>query len=179
MRPEKEAMVGEIHQRLQTSRAVFVAEYVGLKSCEMEELRSLLKPMDSDCMVVKNRLLSRAISQAKLPGIDEHLKGSTAVIFGRGDDAALAKRVQEFSKEHNPLKIKVGILEKILLSREDFVQLASLPSREVLLAQVVGTLMAPITSFVRVLNALPQGLVVALNAIRQKKEEAGMGSPPS
>ncbi len=171
MRPEKEMMVDEIVRQMGNSKAVMLANYMGLKSQELEEFRSLLKPIASDCMVVKNTMVSRAIAKASLPAVDEHLTGPTAIIFGSTDDVTLAKRVMSFIKDHELLKLKVGILERLVVSKEQIAQLALLPSREVLLARLVGQLKAPLAGLVGVLSAVPRGLVLALNAIREKKEQ--------
>ena len=176
MRPEKEAMAEEIFRQVESARTIVVANYVGLKAQELEEFRNILKPLSSDCMVVKNTLLSRVLAKANLPSVDEHLTGSTAIIFGKGDDVMLAKRVVAFSKDHEPLKIKVGILERDLITKAQLSQLASLPGREVLIAHVVGTLRAPLVSFVYVLSAVQRGFVIALAAVRDKKEEAEKAS---
>ncbi len=172
MRVEKELMVEEIYRQVESSQSMFVANFMGLKAQELEEFRNQLKPLSSDCMIVKNTLLSRAIQKASLPSLDEHLKGPTAVIFGRGDDVAVAKRVMQFIKDHELLKIKVGIVEKNVIAKEQITFLASLPGREVLIAKVVGSLKSPLFALVGVLSALQRGLVVALAAIQEKKEKS-------
>ncbi len=172
MRAEKEYMVDEITRQIESARTIVVAGYMGLKALELEEFRNALRPLASDCMIVKNTLVSRAIAKANRPDVGSYLSGPTAIIFGRGDDVLLAKRVVQFSKEHEALKIKVGILEQSILSKEQITHLAMLPGRDVLIAKVVGSLKAPLAGIVGVLSALPRGLVVALNAIREKKEQA-------
>ena len=171
MRPEKELMVEEIYRQVESSRSLLVTSYVGLKAQELEEFRNILRQVSSDYMIVKNTLLSKAVAKANLPSVDEHLVGSTGVVFGGGDDVTLAKRVMQFIKDHELLKLKVGILEKNILSKEQVAHLATLPSREVLIAQVVGTLKAPLAGLVGVLSAIPRAAVIALNAIREKKEK--------
>ncbi len=177
MRPEKEMMVQEIHRQIESSRAILVVNYMGLKAAEMEEFRHILRPIASDCMVVKNTLLARALAMANLPAVDEFLVGPTAIIFGKVDDVLLAKRVAQFSKDHESLRVKVGILEEKLMTKEQIAQLALLPSREVLIVQLVGQLKAPLVGLVSVLSALQRGLVIALLEIQKKKEgeEAAKG----
>ena len=165
-------MVSEIIRQMESARTIVIANYMGLKAQEMEEFRNLLKPVASDCMVVKNTLLSKVLEKASLPALTEHLTGPTAVIFGKGDDVLIAKRVMQFSKDHEPLKIKVGILGRNILSKAQILQLAMLPSKEVLLGKLVGTLKGPIYGLANVLAALPRGLVIALNAIKENKEKS-------
>ena len=172
MRPEKELMVEEVSLQVASARAILLANYVGLKAQELEEFRRILKPLSSDCMIVKNTLLARVLEKASLPSMQEHLSGPTAIIFGSGDDVVLARRVMQFAKDHEPLKIKAGILEKNAVGKELIAHLATLPGREVLIGRVVGTLKAPLSNLVGVLSAVPRGLVVALAAILEKKEAA-------
>lgn len=180
MRPEKELMVEEIYKQVESSRSILVTSYMGLKAQELEEFRAILQSLSSDCMIVKNTLLSKAVAKANLPSVDDHLSGSTAVVFGRGDDVTLAKRVVQFAKDHEPLKVKVGIFDRSVLSKEQVAYFATLPSREVLIAQVVGSLKAPLAGLVGVLSAVQRGLVIALNAVREKKEkEAGEKAAPA
>ncbi len=176
MRPEKESMVEEVHKQVESARAIVVASYMGLKAQELEQFRNGLKSLSSDCMVVKNTLLSRVLAKASLPNLDAHLVGPTAIIFGKGDDIAFAKRLAEFSKDHDSLKIKVGILEQNIISKEQLAALALLPGREVLIAMAIGLLKSPMSGLVGVLSAVQRGFVVALAAIKDKKEAAEKAS---
>jgi len=174
-RPEKIAIVNSIQEKLQNATSVIVTDYSGLNVAQINELRRELRGAGVEYQVLKNTLVSRAIDETEceeLAKMKEMLVGPTAIAFS-DDPVAAAKVIYEFSKK-NPKDlpaIKAGVIEGKVIDLNQVKDIANLPSREELLAKMLGSLNAPITNFVGVLAALPRGLVCALDGIRKKKEE--------
>jgi large subunit ribosomal protein L10 len=121
--------------------------------------------------VLKNTLSRIALKNAGLESFAENFNGPTALAIENGDPVAAAKVLIEFSKEHAKLKLKAGMLGDKVLSIQEIKSLASLPSKEVLIGRLLGTLNAPMTNTVNVLSATTRSLVYALDAIRKQKEQ--------
>ncbi len=172
MRPEKGLMVEEIRDRIKGSSSMIFTQYSGLDAQTMDRLRSLSRSKESNYMVVKNTLLKRAAEKEKIEDLGIDFKGSTGVLFGSGDAAALAKAFVAFEKEAEAFQVAGGYLDNNPLSKDQVKYLASLPSREELIAKLVGQINAPISNFVGVLSALLRNLVGALNQIKEQKEKA-------
>lgn len=167
---EKEQVVQEIKQKLEAATLVICTDYRGLNVEQVTELRNKLRVPGVEYRVLKNTMFRFALQKAGYEDIAAQISGPNAVIFSQDDPVGPAKTIFEFAKTNKDLEIKLGILEGQVLSPEGIKDLAQLPPREVLLAQVVGTMQAPITAFVRVLNANLTGLVRALDGIREQKE---------
>ena len=116
--------------------------------------------------VIKNNMLKRAADELKIEGVDEYFKGPSAVAFGYEDPVAPAKILCKFVKDANKTEIKGGILDGKVMDAAGITNLSKLPSKEELIAKMLGSMNAPVTNFVGVLAAIPRGLVCALNAIR-------------
>lgn len=166
---EKQQVVEEIRQQLEQSMLVVFADYRGLKVDEMTELRNKLRIPGVEVKVLKNTMLRFALEKNGNKDMADLINGPNAAIFSQDDPVAPAKILFEFAKTHKNLEIKTGLLEGQVISPEKIKNLADLPSREVLVATVLGTMQAPITSFVRVLNANLTGLVRALDQVREQK----------
>lgn len=166
---QKQIIVEEIYQKLDQAMLVVFADYRGLNVDEMTELRNKLRTPGVEVKVLKNTMLRFALEKAGCTDTIQHITGPNAVIFSNEDPVAPAKTLYEFAKTHKNLEVKVGILEGQTISAEKIKNLAELPSKEVLVATVLGTMQAPITSFVRVLNANITGLARALDQIREQK----------
>jgi large subunit ribosomal protein L10 len=165
----KHDLVAELAERLKVTRAAFLADYRGLNVEKATELRRKLRAAGVDYRVVKNTLLRLAAKGTPAACLDEHLKGPTAVAMVTGDPVAPAKALVEFAKANQAFELKSGMLDGKLLRPEDVKALAELPSREVLLGRLLGTLNAPTSNFVGVLAAVPRSLVQALSAIKDQK----------
>ncbi len=137
----------------------------------MTELRANARKVDCGVRVVKNTLVRRALKGTDFGPLDAHLEGPTAIVTS-ADPVAPAKVLSDFAKEHKNLKILGGVLEGQALDVAGIEALAKLPSREVLVAKMLGTMMAPVQNFVGVLAAVPGGFVRVLEQIRQQKEQA-------
>jgi large subunit ribosomal protein L10 len=175
-RTNKETLATELREKFSKAKVTIFADYKGLKSLEADALRRALRAKDTEVKVLKNnigRLIAKDGSLGEdANGLMDRLVGPTLIAFAYGDPAAAAKVINAFSKDHEALKIKEGLLGKKLLRSEDVVALAELPSKEVLMAQLLGVLNGPARNFVGVLAAVPRGLVTVLSAIEKKKAEA-------
>lgn len=166
---EKQLIVEEIKQHLEKSMLIVFTDYRGLKVDEMTELRNKLRVPGVEVKVLKNTMLRFALKELGNNDMADLISGPNAAIISHDDPVTPAKVLFEFAKTHKNLEIKMGLLEGQVITPEKIKNLADLPSREVLVATVLGTMQAPITSFVRVLNANITGLARALDQIREQK----------
>lgn len=171
-RSEKKAVVEELRGQLSDSLFVILTDYKGLNVSKTGLLRDQLAPLDAKYHVVKNRMLAEATKGTDYEDMSRELEGPTAMVCGSGDVVATAKTLRDFIKENNLPLIKMGSMQGVLLSQDDVIKLAALPSREQLLAQVVGTIAAPMTGLVGVLNQKVLSLLYVLKAVQEKKEAA-------
>lgn len=170
MRPEKNAIINEVREKLEASGYLMLADYKGLNVDIISALREELRKQDSEVHVVKNTFLGKAMASVGMEGLEDALQGPTAMVTGRGDMAQVAKLLADFAKEHEK-EIKGGSLEGDILGADDIKALASLPSRDVLLGMVVGTIAAPMTQLVGVCNQKVSSLLYVLKAVENKKAE--------
>lgn len=171
-RTEKSNEVSKLKQRFEKAKAMFFADYRGLTVAEVTELRQKLYAQQSAMKVVKNRLAKLAFKDLKVEGMDPFLKGPTAIASSDVDAVVPAKILVDFAKAHEKLQLRAGYMDGIVLDVKNIIALAKLPSREVLLSKMLGSLQAPATNLVNVLAAVPRGLVTALAAIRDSKENS-------
>ncbi len=171
-KPEKIAAVAELKERIENSDIAIMSKYVGISVLNVTELRSKLREAGVEMKVYKNTLARLALRELQLEEAADFMEGPTAWVFGN-DPVAPAKILKEFGQEVSFVQMEGGVLEGKVLNAEQMEALASLPSREQLLAQVVGTIAAPLRNTVGVLNALPRNLVNVLDQVRKQKEEGG------
>ena len=171
--PAKAYIVEDLQKKLNASPFLFVADYTGLKVSQFAELRNRLHTAGSRCHVVKNTFLRRAAKEAGLPDIAD-LKGQSAIIVGDKDVAATAKVLKNFTAEFKKPEVKTGIVDKIVVTTEQIAAIADLPSREILLATLLGVLNAPASKLVRVLNEPASALARVLQA---KADKGGDPAP--
>ena len=172
MRPEKKYLVEEVNTHLEKSEYVYLTNYERITVVEIADLRAKLEPYGAEFHVVKNSIFSVAAAAKDLPDLSEHLKGQTAIVVGGADPSGVAKAVSEFFKKKEKVDLKGGILNDRELSRDEIIALSKLPGIESLRAQLLGLLSQPATGFVRVINAVPQGLVNVLQAKVREAEGA-------
>jgi large subunit ribosomal protein L10 len=170
LRPEKQAMYKEVQEQTVGALYMLLADYSGMSMPETDEFKRQLRGADARLKVVKNTLVSR-ISREMGCEIKK-LSGPTAMIFGAGDVVEVAKILKKFSKEKEKPAVKGGILEGAVLSADEVNELSKLPGKKELQAKLVGTLAAPMTQVVGVMNQKVCSLLYVLNAVRDKKEEA-------
>lgn len=173
LRNEKEAVIAEVAQLLTSSENVIVSDYRGLTVAELKELRDKLRECGASFKVVKNTLGGIAADRAGRAVVKELLSGPTAVTFCGEDLVAAAKALADFSRAHPRLAVRGGLLEASLIDTSAVEALALLPSRDVLVAQFVGTMAAPLTGLVTVLSGTISGFVRALNQVAEQRAAAG------
>ena len=175
VRAQKEQMVNDLADKLSRSQLVIVTDYRGLTVTEMSALRGRLRQAGAEYQVAKNTLTRFAAKQAGLDGLVDDLVGPSAIAFGYEDPAALAKSLQEYlrASRTSPLVVKGGILGDRRVTADEIGRIADLPSREIVLGQTLGSVVAPLTSFLMVITAPLQNLFGVLEARRQQLEESG------
>lgn len=169
-RKEKEAMVAALTEKVKSSQAILVADYRGMTVAEARELRTELKAVGADYQVTKNTLMIRAAEAAELSELSQFLEGPSAIAFCEDEVVAPAKVLLKYVKEIKPLEVKGGIFEGQLADADKIKFLASLPPREVLIAQMLGGLQSPIRGLATVCAGPIRGLVTALQRIQEQKE---------
>lgn len=166
---EKQAIVAELTEKLKSAAGVLV-DFTGLTVAEDTEMRKAMRQAGVEYTVVKNTLTRFAARNVGFDALEPHLNGTTALAVSAEDPVAAAKIINEYaSKKDSKIKIKVGFVSGKIISADEVKALADLPSKEVLIAQVLGTMIAPISGLANVLNANIRGLAVALQAIADKK----------
>ena len=171
-RPDKVAIVEEITGKLNESVAVFVSEYRGMSVGQLADLRTPLRAAGAEHKVYKNTLARLAANSAGYESLNEYLLGPTALTFVTGDSVAAAKALLDQSKTNPLLVIKGGVLGDTPMTADDVKALASLPSREVLLAQLAGAFQAPLVKTAGLLQALPRNFAYGLSALIDQKAAA-------
>jgi large subunit ribosomal protein L10 len=169
-RDDKQKLIEQYNQGLAEAPHAFLLSYKGITVPQVTELRSRVRATGGEYVVVKNTLALRAIDSKSLEALKEHFVGPTAVVFG-SDPVALAKALTDFAKDVPAVQFKAGMVEGRAIAAEQIKDIASLPSRNELIAKLLFLLQSPITRFARVLAAVPQSFVMVLDQIRQKKEE--------
>lgn len=166
-REQKAAVVEEIAGQIEAADAIFAVDYRGLSVSQAAELRAKLSEADAKFRVVKNSLSERAVDKAGAEVLKPMLEGPTALTLVHGDAALAAKALNDLARRLNILEFKGGLMNGAALSADDLRSIARLPARDVLNAQLVGTIAAPLTGLVRGLNALISGLAIQLQAIAE------------
>lgn len=167
---EKKRITDDLQGRLKKSTIVILTDYKGLDVSAMNALRRKLREANAEYQVAKNSLLVRASEGSDVALIKDHFKGPSAIALSYDDPVAPAKVLTDFIKENKKFEIKVGVLNGKVVDFEGIKALSSLPSREVLLAQVLSTMNAVPTSLVTALSDVPRRLLNVLNAINEQKE---------
>jgi large subunit ribosomal protein L10 len=169
---EKKAVVAEVSAEVAKAQGIVVAEYRGLEVGNMTDLRAKARKSGVYLRVLKNTLARRAVAGTPFEKLAEKMVGP--LVYGISPDpVATAKVLNEFAKANEKLVIKAGAMPNSLISAAEVKALASMPSREQLIAQLLGTMQAPVAQFVRTLNEVPSRFVRALAAVRDQKEKAG------
>ncbi len=171
-RLEKERQVEQLRAELAEAGNVILTDFRGLNVREISSLRRKLREVGVNYKVVKNTLLARAAESLGLARLTPYLSGPTGVVFCAEDPIAPAKVLHEFIRQMRKLEVRAGLLEGQVLSPEQIKALAELPPKPVILAQVLGTLQAPMSGLVGVLSGLQRNLVYALDQLRKAREAA-------
>ena len=155
----KEAKVAEIKEKLEKAQSVILADYQGLTVEEDTQLRKNLRAEGIEYKVYKNTLVTIAAKELGLDGIVEFLEGPVSIAFGYDDATAAARILNDFAKDHKKLELKAGVVEGVVYDKAKIEQLASIPSKEVLIAKLLGSIKSPLSN-----------LAYLINAIKEKKE---------
>jgi large subunit ribosomal protein L10 len=167
---EKKALVAEVGAKLAQAQAIVVAEYRSLEVEEITALRAKARSAGVYLRVLKNTLVRRAVADTPFAGVAQHLRGP--LMYGISPDpVAVAKVLHEFAKGNEKFVITAGAMPNQVMTSQEVASLASLPSREVLLAQLMGTMQAPVAKFVQTLNEVPGKFARTLAALRDAKEK--------
>jgi large subunit ribosomal protein L10 len=166
---EKNAAVAEIEQSLGRAENAFVVGFSGIKVPEVTELRRQIRETHSSYLVVKNTLALRAIKSGKLAPLAEHFSGPTAVAFNDGSPVALAKVLTNFAKTNAALAFKGAVVEGQVISLAEIKAIAELPSREQLVARLIGVLQSPLRRLVTVLHGPAHNFVAVLAQVAEQK----------
>ncbi|MDQ1174880.1 large subunit ribosomal protein L10 [Microbacterium testaceum] len=168
---QKDASVAELTKNFESSTAVLLTEYRGLTVAQLKQLRNDIR-QDADYAVVKNTLTKIAAANAGVTGLDDELKGPSAIAFVHGDPVAVAKSLRNFAKANPQLVVKGGYFDGAALTADEVNKLADLESREVLLAKLAGAMKATMTKAAYVFQALPSKAVRTVDALREKQDTA-------
>lgn len=153
--------VDELAEKISKAKVVLLTDYRGINVEDVTGIRAKLRGVNTEYKVIKNNITKRALDKCGFEGLDSLLEGPTAVILGYDDYLDASKIIYEYSKDNENYKIKGGIIEGKVVSREEIITLAKLPSRETLIAQLAGALLGNVTK-----------LAVALDQVGKQKAEA-------
>ena len=175
-REQKETFVAEFRERLDRAEAIFLTDFTGLDVKAMTSLRARLKKSGGEYLVVKNRLVRRALANTRVPDISGFLTGPTGVVFGDGDVVDAARTVTDFARENGDRPVfKVGVLETDILDPAQIQRVAELPPRDILLSQVAGVLGGPMAALVGALDGKLQEMAGLVDALREQLESNANG----
>ena len=170
-RPEKVQAVAEIKQYFEDSSAAFLTEFRGVAVEHQQELRRSLRDAGARYKVLKLTLTRRALNELGHDGLDEWLAGPTAVAFAVDDPVPTAKALVEFSKQHEGLVIKAGLLKDRVIEPERVEQVATIESRDILLAKVAGAVKGPLAKAAFLLGSFTRDAASVFSQLLDKKEE--------
>jgi large subunit ribosomal protein L10 len=172
-RQEKTALIADIHERLRGSSLAILTEYRGLTVAQLDRLRRELKAVGGRYQVTKNTLTRRAIKDTTFEKLEELLQGPTGLVTTAQDPVAVAKVLVKFAEQNDKLKITGGVLDGTAMPAATVSALAKLPSREVLLAQLLGLINAPASQLLRTIQEPGAQVAGLLGALERAKREAG------
>ena len=158
---QKEEEVKKLAEKMKTASLVLLTDYRGINVADVTEMRSKLRKVNAQYSVIKNNITRRALAECGLEGLDEKLEGPTAVVMNNEDYLETAKAIYNYSKDNDFYKIKGGVIEGKVMTAEEIITLAKLPSKETLLSMLAGALLANISK-----------LAVALDQVKAQKENA-------
>ena len=171
-RPEKIAEVEAITTRIQSAQSMVLADFTGLTVLQMTEFRRTCRAKSVECRVVKNRLARIAADNADMAVMKDHLTGPTAIMFGAESQVDPAKLVVDFAKDNEAMEIKGGFLDGAYLDKSQVVALSMVPSKDELIAKMMGSINSPLTGLAMVMNGVISGLARAIDAVAKQKAEA-------
>ena len=171
-RPEKVTEVKALAERIQSAQSMILADYTGLTVGQMTRFRRTCREKSVECRVVKNRLARIAADDSQLAVMKDYLKGPTAILFGPDSQVDPAKIAVEFAKDNEAMKIKGGFVDGLYLDPQQVVALSKTPSREELIAKMMGSINSPLTGLAAAMNGVIAALARTIEAVAKQKAEA-------
>jgi large subunit ribosomal protein L10 len=168
---KKEEQLQSLKEKLQRSEALFVTTFKGIKVSEVNEVRKLVREKGGEYRVFKNTLIRIGTEETPFKPVMDYVEGPTALVFSYRDPVEIAKALKDFIKTHPALEIKGLVIQGKGYDARMIDELVKLPPREVLLAQVLGTIQAPLSNFVGLMSALLRNFLYVLKAIEEKKSK--------
>jgi large subunit ribosomal protein L10 len=168
-RIKKEEIVKNLKEKFLNSEGIFVTSFKGFTVAESNEIRKLIREKGGEFRVVKNTLIRMASQETPAQPVNEYIEGPTALVIAYKDPVEIAKVLNKFIKDHPSLKLRGFVIQGKGFEAEAIEELVKLPPKEVLLAQVLGTLQAPIANFISLLSAIIRNFLNVLKAIEEKK----------
>ena len=165
----KKTVVADIKDKMSRAQSIVLVDYRGLTVEEVTDLRNQFRKAGVEYAVLKNTMLTLAARDLQIEGLEEHLKGPTAVAFGYEDPVAPAKIITEYAKKNKKISVKCGLVDQKVIDVDGVTALAELPPKEVLIAKLMGSINAPISGFVGVLSGVLRSFVYAVEAVRKQK----------
>ena len=163
---QKKAEVKELADKMKTAKLILLTDYRGINVADDTKLRRDLRSANATCNIIKNNITRRALAECKLEGLEDKLVGPTAVIMSQEDYLEASKTIYKFSKDNEYYKIKGGVVDGKVMTADEIITLAKLPSRETLLSMLAGALLSNISK-----------VAVALNEVKKQKEEGATAEP--
>jgi len=170
--PQKEAILQDTQGRIADVRGLYLADFSGMTVQSLSLLRKRCREQGVQFKVIKNTLLKRAFNERGIKELDDHLVGPTGLVFSKNDEMAPAKILADFAKEFEKPRLKAAVVDGRLYDDKAITRLAKLPSREVLLSQLLGTFVAPMTTFLGAVNALLATPANMADALAREKSKA-------
>jgi large subunit ribosomal protein L10 len=171
--PQKEAVLQDTRARLENVRGIYLADFTGMTVQSLSLLRKRCREQGVQFRVIKNTLLKRAFHERGIQELDAHLAGPTGLVFSPVNEMAPAKILAGFAKEFEKPRVKAAVVNGRLYDDKAIRRLAALPSREVLLSQLLGTFVAPMSTFLGALNALLATPATMADALAKERSKAG------
>jgi large subunit ribosomal protein L10 len=171
-RPEKVAEVEAIATRIQSAQSMVLADFTGLTVHQITEFRRTCRAQQVECRVVKNRLARIAADNADMAVMKDHLNGPTAIMFGPESQVDPAKIVVDFAKDNEAMEIKGGFLDGAYLDKSQIVALSQTPSKDELIAKMMGSINSPLTGIAGTVNGVMGALARTIDAVAKQKAEA-------
>ena len=171
MKPEKVEQVSEIKERFLKAEGTYLIDFSGMDIEMTEELRDLFRKSELEYKVVKNTLTKRALDEASFEIDQEYLKLPTGLVFSYQDPFAPARIISKFYKKHEKPAVKGSIIDGAVYDAKETLGFSSYPTKDELLAKMLGSFNAPIANFVGLLGATVRNLLYALNSLKEQKEK--------
>jgi large subunit ribosomal protein L10 len=171
-RDQKSAIVAELNEMFNRAKFSVVADYCGLKVSELEKVRKELRGCDTEIRIAKNTLLKRAVADTACESLVEDFSGTTAIVVAYDDPVSPAKVLAKFAEDHKKFELRSAVLEGEKITIDNIIALSKLPTKEVLLGQLLSVMNGVPTALVRVLSGVPRTFLYGLQAVKEQKEQA-------